>query len=90
MKGKEGETGRKGTRKLVGDFEGQRSIVGGDCEDGDAVELELWNWVSWIGKAVSGKMFESTVPSCPPRPPDCGQARANLLFYNLLVTLKRD
>lgn len=23
------------------------------------MELELWNWVSWIGKAVSGKMFES-------------------------------
>lgn len=54
----------------------------------------LWNWSFGTGfrelaKAVSGKMFESTVLSCPPRPPDCGQARANLLFYNLLITLKR-
>lgn len=46
MTGKEGETGRKGTKKLVGDFEGRRSIVEGGCEHGDAVELELWNWVS--------------------------------------------
>lgn len=41
---KEGETGRKGTKKLVGDFEGRRSIVGG------AVNMEtLWNWSFGIG-----------------------------------------